>query len=65
VHKNEVHIHEKNINERAFYFSWDPKKLIVSYEETPDIVILDYSTYIGGLFELWFGICLENFLIIW
>jgi hypothetical protein len=55
-------IHEESTTERVLYFFWDLKKIFVSYEETPDMLLLDYFTYIGGLFGLWFGICLENLI---
>jgi hypothetical protein len=47
-------------NETNVYFYWASDQLFILYEETPNILLLDYFTYIGGLFGLWFGICLEN-----
>jgi hypothetical protein len=46
----------KNANNQIFI------EVIVSYEETADILLIDYFTYIGGLFGLWFKICLESLL---
>jgi hypothetical protein len=55
-------IREENTTERVLYFYWDSTQIFVSYEETPDMLLLDYFTYIGGLFGLWFGICLEKLI---
>jgi hypothetical protein len=50
-----VKSHEnKNISTR--YYFWDSREAFISYEETADILLIDYFTYIGGLFGLWFGI---------
>jgi hypothetical protein len=53
--------HENN-NINTQYYSWDSKEVFILYEETADMLLLDYFTYIGGLFGLWFGICLESLL---
>jgi hypothetical protein len=45
-----------------YYVFWDSMEVFVSYEETADMLLLDYFTYIGGLFGLWFGISLENLI---
>jgi hypothetical protein len=60
--KEIVYFYPENDFERNFYFFWDSKEVFVSCEETPDILLIDYFTYIGGLFGLWFGICLENLI---
>jgi hypothetical protein len=51
-----------NNNRKVLYSFWDSNEAFISYEETPDMLLLDYFTYIGGLFGLWFGICLESLL---
>ncbi len=56
-----VTFHE-NKNQKALYYFWDSTVAFISYEETADMLLLDYFTYIGGLFGLWFGICLETLL---
>ncbi len=60
--KEIVYFYPENDFEKNFYFFWDSKEVFVSYEETPDILLIDYFTYIGGLFGLWFGVCLENLI---
>jgi len=40
---------------------WDSEKPFITYEETPNMLLIDYFTYIGGLFGLWFGVCSKNF----
>jgi hypothetical protein len=44
------------------YYFWDSTQAFISYEETADTLLIDYFTYIGGLFGIWFGICLERLL---
>jgi hypothetical protein len=56
-----VNFHENNNLNTQYYF-WDSREAFISYEETADMLLLDYFTYIGGLFGLWFGICLERLL---
>jgi hypothetical protein len=52
----------KNINQEFLYYFWDSRETFISYEETADMLLIDYFTYIGGLFGLWLGICLESLL---
>jgi hypothetical protein len=49
-------------SERILNFFWDSGQPFILYEETANMLLLDYFTYIGGLFGLWFGICLENMM---
>jgi hypothetical protein len=56
-----VKFHESNNLNDQYYF-WDSREAFISYEETADMLLIDYFTYIGGLFGLWFGICLESLL---
>jgi hypothetical protein len=56
-----VKFHE-NKNLKVHYYFWDSTEAFISYEETADMQLIDYFTYIGGLFGLWFGICLESLL---
>jgi hypothetical protein len=56
-----VKFHENNDLYSQYYF-WDSREAFISYEETADMLLIDYFTYIGGLFGLWFGICLESLL---
>jgi hypothetical protein len=51
-----------NNSERIINFFWDSAKPFILYEETANMLLLDYFTYIGGLFGLWFGICLDNMM---
>ena len=51
-----------NKNIRTQYYFWDSREAFISYEETADMLLIDYFTYIGCLFGLWFGICLESLL---
>jgi hypothetical protein len=51
-----------NNNLYVYYYFWDSREAFISYEESADILLIDYFTYIGGLFGLWFGICLERLL---
>jgi hypothetical protein len=44
------------------YYFWDSWEAFISYEETADMLLIDYFTYIGGLFGLWFGNSLETLL---
>jgi hypothetical protein len=53
--------HENKDLNTQYYF-WDSTETFISYEETADMLLIDYFTYIGGLFGLWFGICLERLL---
>jgi hypothetical protein len=59
-------IHKSNDRDnnfkRVLNIFWYSGKPFVSYEETANMLLLDYFTYIGGLFGLWFGICLENLM---
>jgi hypothetical protein len=55
-------IFNENKYEKVNYHFWDSREAFISYEETADMLLLDYFTYIGGLFGLWFGICLESLL---
>jgi hypothetical protein len=41
-------------------FFFNSMDAFISYEETVDMLLIDYFTYIGGLLGLWFGICLES-----
>jgi hypothetical protein len=52
----------ENNNLYVDYYFWDSREAFISYEETADMLLIDYFTYIGGLFALWFGICLESLL---
>jgi hypothetical protein len=56
-----VTFHE-NINLKVLYYFWDSREAFISYEETADMLLIDYFIYIGGLFGMWFGICLESLL---
>ncbi len=60
-------MYESNENdsnsERIINFFWDSGKPFILYKETANMLLLDYFTYIGGLFGLWFGICLENMIL--
>jgi hypothetical protein len=56
-----VTFHE-NKNQKLLYYFWDSRQAFISYEEKADMLLIDYFTYIGGLFGLWFGICLESLL---
>jgi hypothetical protein len=47
---------------RGKHWDWDSREAFISYEETADMLLIDYFTYIGGLFGMWFGICLESLL---
>jgi hypothetical protein len=49
-------------NLKVHYYFWDSREAFISYEETADMLLIDYFTYIGGLFALWFGICLASLL---
>jgi hypothetical protein len=53
--------HENNDLNTQYYF-WDSREPFISYKETADMQLIDYFTYIGGLFGLWFGICFESLL---
>jgi hypothetical protein len=52
----------ENMNLKVLYYIWDSREAFISYEETADMLLIDYFTYIGGLFGMWFGICLESLL---
>jgi hypothetical protein len=52
----------ENNNQKVYYYFWDSREAFISYEETADMLLIDYFTYIGGLIGLWFGICLERLL---
>jgi hypothetical protein len=56
-----VAFHE-NKNRKVLYYFWDSREAFISYEETADMLLINYFTHIGGLFALWFGICLESLL---
>jgi hypothetical protein len=53
---------DENKNRNVFYYFWDSREAFISYEETADMLLIDYFTHIGCLFGLWFGICLESLL---
>jgi hypothetical protein len=53
--------HENKDLNTEYYF-WDSTETFISYEETADMLLIDYFTYIGGLFGILFGICLERLL---
>ncbi len=53
-----------NNNINTQYYFWDSREAFISYEETADMLLIDYFTHIGGLFGLWFGICLESLLVL-
>jgi hypothetical protein len=55
------YFHENN-DQNTYYYLWDSREAFISYEETADMLFIDYLTYIGGLFGLWFGICIETLL---
>jgi hypothetical protein len=56
-----VKFHENNNINTQYYF-WNSREVFISYEETADMLLINYLTYIGGLFSLWFGICLQSLL---
>jgi hypothetical protein len=56
-----VSFHEDNNLNTQYYF-WDSRDAFISYKETANMLLIDYFTCIGGLFGLWFGICLEILL---
>src|SRR5208282_2409319 len=56
-----VAFHE-NKNRKVLYYFWNSREAFISYEETADMLLINYFTHIGGLFALWFGICLESLL---
>jgi len=41
---------------------WDSEKAFITYKESPNMLLIDYFTYIGGLFGLYFGFCLKFFV---
>jgi hypothetical protein len=43
----------------SIFFKWDSEKPFIHYIEKPNMLLIDYFTYIGGLFGLWFCICLS------
>jgi hypothetical protein len=49
-------------SERILNLFWDSGQPFILYKETANMLLLDYFTYIGGLFGLWLGICLENIM---
>jgi hypothetical protein len=53
---------DANKSLKVLYYFWDSTEPFFSYEETADMLLIDYFAYIGGLFGLWFGICLESLL---
>ncbi len=53
---------DENKNQKVLYYFWDSREAFISNEETADMLLIDYFTYIGGLFALCFGICLEILL---
>jgi hypothetical protein len=59
--KSHVKFHERK-NRCDNYYFWDLREVFISYEETADILLVDYFIYIGGLFGLWFGIYFESLL---
>jgi hypothetical protein len=56
-----VEYHEDRYLNTQYNF-WDSREAFILYKETEDILLIDYLTYIGGLFGLWLGICLESLL---
>jgi hypothetical protein len=52
----------ENIPLKVLYYFWDSRETFISYEETADMLLINYFTYIGGLFGIWFGICFESLL---
>jgi hypothetical protein len=52
----------ENKNLKVHYYFWDSREAFSPFEETADMLLIDYFTCIGGLFGLWFGICLESLL---
>jgi hypothetical protein len=56
-----VKFHENN-NRKVHYYFWDSREAFFSCEEKADILLIDYLTYIGSIFALWFGFCLESLL---
>jgi len=42
------------------YLRWDSEKPFITYKETPNMLLIDYFTFIGGLFGFWFGVSLNN-----
>jgi hypothetical protein len=56
-----VKFHEDQ-NQKVLYYFWDSRETFIPYEETANMLLLDFFTYIGGPFGLWFGICLESLL---
>jgi hypothetical protein len=58
---NMASFHKDN-NQKVQYYFWNSKEIVISYSETADMLLIDYFTYIGGLFGLWLGICLESLL---
>ncbi len=53
---------DENKNLKVVFYFWGSRNAFFSYEETPDMLLIDYFTYIGGLFGHRFGICLESLL---
>jgi hypothetical protein len=55
---------ESHVNkyQKDLYYFWNSREAFISYEERADVLLIDYFIYIGGLFSLWFGICLESLL---
>jgi len=43
------------------FMKWDSEEPLITYKETPNMLLIDYFTYIGGLFGLWFGVSLKFF----
>jgi hypothetical protein len=63
VIKTLYELNENDSNsERIFNLFWDSGQPFILYEETANTLLLDYFTYIGGLFGLCFGIYLENMM---
>ena len=61
--RSHLQFHENKYLHVQYYF-WDTTGPFIMYEEKGDILLIDYFTYIGGLFSLWFGICLESLLVL-
>jgi hypothetical protein len=49
-------------SEKVLKLFWDSGQTLILYEETPNMLLLDYFTHIGGVFGLWFGICVQNMM---
>jgi hypothetical protein len=50
-------------NKWEFTLHWDDNKPLILNKETPVMTFTDYFGYIGGLFEMWFGISANQLLV--